>query len=217
MLNFTREEIETGRKLFQKGVEYVLSVADLTQLPPHHELDEIAFAGRSNVGKSSLINALAEKKKLARVSRVPGRTQQLNFYKLWDKLYMVDMPGYGFAQAPESTVRHWQIMVHNYLRGRPNLKRVFLLVDARTGVKKLDKEMMAMMDKAAVNYQLVLTKAERMPTVELAKQINNIAMTLSEHPAAHVDIIATSAEAGYGLEELRAEIARIANVTRVRR
>jgi GTP-binding protein len=169
---YTGEELATGKNLFASSCQFMLGVANLEQLPPDNILDEIAFAGRSNVGKSSLINALTGRKTLAKTSGTPGRTQQLNYFNLADKLYMVDMPGYGFAQAPESLVKKWQKMIFAYLQGRVNLKRVFLLIDSRHGIKKVDKEIMEMLDKAAVNYQIVLTKADKISSVALTKIIN---------------------------------------------
>ena len=209
---YTGEELATGKNLFASSCQFVLGVANLEQLPPDNILDEIAFAGRSNVGKSSLINALTGRKTLAKTSGTPGRTQQLNYFNLADKLYMVDMPGYGFAQAPESLVKKWQKMIFAYLQGRVNLKRVFLLIDSRHGIKKVDKEIMEMLDKAAVNYQIVLTKADKISSVALTKIINETQKMLKEHPAAHIEIIPTSSEKNKGIDELRAEIARLAQI-----
>lgn len=207
---YTSEEIRSGQKLFAADCAFMLGVAGLDQLPPDNQLDEIAFAGRSNVGKSSLINALTGRKTLAKTSNTPGRTQQLNYFNLAGKLYMVDMPGYGFAQAPEALVKKWQRMIFAYLQGRVNLKRVFLLIDSRHGIKKVDAEIMEMLDKAAVNYQIVLTKCDKISAVDLAKVMTETNKTLKEHAAAHIDVIATSSEKGRGIEELRAEIARLA-------
>lgn len=210
-LRYTTEEITNGKKLFTAECSFMLGVAGLNQLPPDNILGEIAFAGRSNVGKSSLINALTGRKTLAKTSNTPGRTQQLNYFNLANKLYIVDMPGYGFAQAPDAMVKKWQKMIFAYLQGRVNLKRVFLLIDSRHGIKKVDKEIMEMLDKAAVNYQIILTKSDKISTVELAKTITETNKILKDHAAAHIDIIATSSEKGRGIDELRAEIARLAD------
>ncbi len=206
---YTLSEIDSGRQLFSKECNFMLGVAGLNQLPADDVLPEIAFAGRSNVGKSSLINALTGRKTLAKTSNTPGRTQQLNYFNLADKIYMVDMPGYGFAQAPEALVKKWQKMIFAYLQGRVNLKRVFLLIDSRHGIKKVDSEIMEMLDKAAVNYQIVLTKIDKISAIELAKTITTTAQTLKEHAAAHIDIIATSSEKNLGIDDLRAEIANL--------
>lgn len=210
-LRYTTEEITNGKKLFIAECSFMLGVAGLNQLPPDNILGEIAFAGRSNVGKSSLINALTGRKTLAKTSNTPGRTQQLNYFNLANKLYIVDMPGYGFAQAPDAMVKKWQKMIFAYLQGRVNLKRVFLLIDSRHGIKKVDKEIMEMLDKAAVNYQIILTKSDKISAVELAKTITETNKILKDHAAAHIDIIATSSEKGRGIDELRAEIARLAD------
>lgn len=210
-LRYTTEEITNGKKLFTAECSFMLGVAGLNQLPPDNILGEIAFAGRSNVGKSSLINALTGRKTLAKTSNTPGRTQQLNYFNLANKLYIVDMPGYGFAQAPDAMVKKWQKMIFAYLQGRVNLKRVFLLIDSRHGIKKVDKEIMEMLDKAAVNYQIILTKSDKISAVELAKTITETNKILKDHAAAHIDIIATSSEKGRGIDELRAEIASLAD------
>ena len=210
-LRYTTEEITNGKKLFTAECSFMLGVAGLNQLPPDNILGEIAFAGRSNVGKSSLINALTGRKTLAKTSNTPGRTQQLNYFNLANKLYIVDMPGYGFAQAPDAMVKKWQKMIFAYLQGRVNLKRVFLLIDSRHGIKKVYKEIMEMLDKAAVNYQIILTKSDKISAVELAKTITETNKILKDHAAAHIDIIATSSEKGRGIDELRAEIARLAD------
>ena len=207
--SYTQSEIENGRILFASDCSFMLGVAALNQLPPDNIHDEIAFAGRSNVGKSSLINALTGRKTLAKTSNTPGRTQQLNYFNLADKIYIVDMPGYGFAQAPDSLVKKWQKMIFAYLQGRANLKRVFLLIDSRHGIKKVDSEIMEMLDKAAVNYQIVLTKTDKISVVELAKVVNETNKTIKDHAAAHINIIATSSEKNRGIDELRAEIAKL--------
>ncbi len=208
--SFAEEELKCGKKLFSNECSFVLGVANLSQLPID-DREEIAFAGRSNVGKSSLINALTGRKTLAKTSNTPGRTQQLNYFMLTDKLYLVDMPGYGFAQAPEALVKKWQKMLFAYLQGRVNLKRVFLLIDSRHGIKKVDAEIMDMLDKAAVNYQIVLTKADKISAKELEKIVSKTKESIKERPAAHVDLLITSSEKKYGIDELRAEIAKLVN------
>lgn len=207
---FSEEELISGKKLFSQECSFVLGVANLSQLPID-DLEEIAFAGRSNVGKSSLINALTGRKTLAKTSNTPGRTQQLNYFMLSDRVYLVDMPGYGFAQAPEALVKKWQKMLFAYLQGRANLKRVFLLIDSRHGIKKVDAEIMEMLDKAAVNYQIVLTKADKVSAIELEKVVTKTKKNIKEHPAAHIEILLTSSEKKQGIDELRAEIAKLVN------
>ena len=170
---------------------------------------EFAFAGRSNVGKSSIINALFNQKKLAKTSNTPGRTQQLNYFNLNDSIHIVDLPGYGYAEAPEKLVKQWQKLIFDYLRGRVNLKRVFLLIDSRHGLKKVDKEVMEMLDKAAVTYQIVLTKADKVSAKEQQKQEEALHTEIKKHAAAYTDIIATSSVKNQGLDLLRAEIASL--------
>ncbi len=208
---YTKEELAAGKKLLSLNCEFVLGVAFLNQLPADNGMEEIAFAGRSNVGKSSLINCLAGRKGLAKTSNTPGRTQQLNYFNLADMLYMVDLPGYGFAKAPESIVNRWQKMIFTYLQGRVNLKRVFLLIDSRHGIKKIDKDIMEMLDKAAVTYQIILTKCDKISSLALSKIYKETKEEINKHAAAYIDIIATSSEKGYGIDELRAEISKIAN------
>lgn len=202
---FTTQQIAEANAQFLRPINFMLSVAQLSQLPDA-DRDEIAFAGRSNVGKSSLINALFNQKKLAKTSSTPGRTQQLNFFDFDDKLYLVDLPGYGYAQAPEKLVRQWQEILKAYLRGRPNLRRVFLLIDARHGIKKEDAEIMKMLDVAAVPYQIVLTKADKISSTELDKAATAVSEELKKHAAALVDIIKTSSEKKIGLDIIKAEI-----------
>lgn len=207
--DFSPKQIEAGRKLLYGPCTFMLGAARLDQLPVS-ELGEIAFAGRSNVGKSSLINALTGQKNLAKASNTPGRTQQLNYFNLGNKLLMVDLPGYGFAQAPENLVKQWQKMIFAYLQGRVNLKRVFLLIDSRHGIKKVDEEIMKMLDTAAVTYQIVLTKTDKISAKELQKVIFDTQENIKKHGAAHIRLLATSSEKKLGLEELRAEIAGLA-------
>lgn len=199
------EILASAQKQFTRPCEFMLSVAKLEQLP-EPLLDEVAFAGRSNVGKSSLINALFNQKKLAKTSAMPGRTQQLNFFDFDNKLYLVDLPGYGYAKAPENLVRQWQQMLKTYLRGRPNLRRVFLMIDSRHGFKKDDLEIMKMLDDCAVAYQIVLTKIDKISQTNLAKVEKETLQALKDHPAGLNDIISTSSEKKIGLDILKAEI-----------
>ena len=201
-----KERLARGRELFNKICDFVLSVANLNQLPDGDRV-EVAFAGRSNVGKSSLINALFGQKKLAKTSSTPGRTQQLNYFNLDDKLYLVDLPGYGFAKAPKDIVKNWQKLINSYLVGRATLRRVFLLIDSRHGIKKIDEEIMEMLDKAAVTYQIVLTKIDKISTKELEKVLTATDRIVREHTAAHVTILKTSSEKNLYLDELKAETA----------
>ena len=169
---------------------------------------EIVFSGRSNVGKSSLINKLFNRKNLARVSSVPGKTVTVNFFK-GDKVNFVDLPGYGYAQAPEKLVKQWQNLIFTYLQGRVNLKRVFVLIDSRHGIKKVDEEIMDLLDKAAVTYQIILTKTDKISAKALEQVIRKTKEAIAKHPAAYVDLIATSSEKGIGLDNVRAEIAKL--------
>jgi len=208
---FTDAEIEAGRKLFAAPVAFVKGVVGLDGLPKPDRA-EVAFAGRSNVGKSSLINALANRKNLARASNTPGRTQELNFFDLAaGRCFLVDLPGYGFAEAPKSHVDAWNRLMLDYLRHRANLKRVFLLIDARRGIGPVDKDVLDLLDKSAVNYQIVLTKADKIKKSELAPGTAEALAMLKKRPAAHPRVIATSSEKGLGLEELRAEINALAS------
>lgn len=202
-------ELEAGRKLFARPVAFRMGVARLDQLPPAG-WPEVAMAGRSNVGKSSLINALTGRNDLARTSNTPGRTQQINLFDLSDGLTLVDLPGYGFAQAPREVVQRWTELVFAYLRGRPNLLRVCLLIDARHGAKKVDEEVMDLLAKAAVPFQPVLTKADLVRPAELAARIHELETGLARKPAAIPHPIATSARQRHGLDRLRAELARLA-------
>lgn len=205
---YTTEQLDKGAKLFLQPCTFVLSVANLNQLPLS-ELPEVAFAGRSNVGKSSIINAVTSKKGLAKTSSTPGRTQQLNYFNLAEKIHIVDLPGYGFAQAPESLVKQWQKLIFAYLQGRVNLKRVFLLIDSRHGIKKVDTEIMDMLDKAAVTYQIVLTKADKISEKALQKILEETKKIVDKHAAAYTTVLATSSEKKRGLDELKAEIASL--------
>jgi GTP-binding protein len=203
------DQIESGRRLFTRAWTFSRGTPDLDHLPPD-DRPEIAFAGRSNVGKSSVINALVGQLRLARASNTPGRTQELNFFTEPDsELYLVDMPGYGFAEAPKEKVAAWNKVLRAYLAGRRTLLRVFLLIDARHGLKPVDDEIMALLDGAAVSYQVVLTKADKINETDLAKVFEQTSKALAKHPAAFPTIIATSSEKGLGFEELRATIAQL--------
>jgi GTP-binding protein len=205
---FTSAEIEAGRKLFAREWRFACAAGSLAALPPMQGI-EIAFAGRSNVGKSSLINALAGRHALARTSRTPGRTQELIFFTSASQLVLVDMPGYGYAATSKTKVAAWTALIHAFLRGRANLARVYLLVDARHGLKPVDDDVLATLDKAAVNYQVVLTKADAIKSSELAVRLAATASALAKHGAAHPDVLATSARSGAGMPEMRSAIARL--------
>ncbi len=205
---FTTEQKEKAKALFAQGTSFVLGVAKLEQLPLC-EWPEAAFAGRSNVGKSSIINAVTGQKGLAKTSNTPGRTQQLNYFNLADKIHLVDLPGYGFAQAPEQVVKQWQKVIFAYLQGRVNLKRVFLLIDSRHGIKKVDQDIMEMLDKAAVTYQIVLTKTDKISAKTLAEVKKKTEAEAEKHAAAYVKVLATSSEKNIGIDELRAEISSL--------
>ena len=198
---------EAARKLFAGRVEFLKSAPSLQYLPDA-TVPELAFAGRSNVGKSSLLNALTGRKSIARASVTPGRTQELNFFEVGEPvvLRLVDMPGYGFAKAPKSIVKEWQRVVRDYLRGRAVLKRTLVLIDARHGPKDVDREMMAMLDEAAVGYRLVLTKADKIKASELAAALLATQTEARKHSAAFPVIHVTSAEKGMGIPELRAAV-----------
>ena len=202
---FSAEQLKSAEAQFTRPITFMLSVARLEQLPDD-DYAEIAFAGRSNVGKSSLINALFNQKKLAKTSSTPGRTQQLNFFNFDNKLYLVDLPGYGYAEAPEKLVKQWQNILKTYLRGRPNLRRVFLLIDSRRGIKKEDLEIMKMLDEAAVSYQIILTKIDKISATELAKTLSQTSAEIAKHAAALPDIVVTSSEKKIGLDMCKAEI-----------
>jgi GTP-binding protein len=198
---------ERARKLFAGPIEFLKSAPGL-QFLPDPRVPEIAFAGRSNVGKSSLLNALTNRKGLARTSNTPGRTQELNYFDVGQPLQirLVDMPGYGFAEAPKDLVRRWKHLVNDYLRGRAVLKRTLVLVDSRHGLKPPDREMMEMLDSSAVNYQLVVTKADKVKPTDLATTLEQTQAEARKHPAAHPVIFTTSSETGTGIAELRTAI-----------
>jgi GTP-binding protein len=207
---FTADEIARGEALFKAPCDFVKGVVSIDALPQDGR-PEIAFAGRSNVGKSSLINALTSRKTLARVSVTPGRTRELNFFTLGPDgaLFLVDMPGYGYAKAPKTAVRGWTQLIQDYLKGRRELKRVFLLIDARHGIKASDRDTMKLLDEAAVSYQAVLTKADKPKQSELDAVIAGTEAELSKRPAAYPQLLVTSARTGAGISELRAVVATL--------
>ncbi len=202
---FDAETLEKARVLFARPATFVMGAAKIEQLPDT-DLPEVTFAGRSNVGKSSLINALVGQKHLARASNEPGRTREVNFFVVNDTLHLVDLPGYGWAKASKTTVKKFQNLGRDYLRGRPNLFRAYLLIDARHGLKEVDKEPMDALDKAAVSYQIILTKADKIKPAELEKVKAAVLDGIKKRPAAHPVVLATSSETGFGIAELRAEI-----------
>jgi GTP-binding protein len=201
--------LEAGRRLFAQSCDFVTGVADLAQLPAMR-LPEVAFAGRSNVGKSSLINALTARRQLARISQTPGRTQQINLFDLGGRLTLVDLPGYGYAKAPKPTVEAWQRLLRAYLRGRASLRRTCVLVDARLGLKDNDRAFMAILGETAVAFQLVLTKADLVRAAELADLAGSVDVELERLLGAHPRLIVTSAHSGQGIDRLRAELAALA-------
>jgi GTP-binding protein len=209
-MRFTAAEIEAGRTLFAFDWQFAAAAGTAERLPPMKGI-EIAFAGRSNVGKSSLINALTSRKALARTSNTPGRTQELIYFAAGadTALRVVDMPGYGYAEAPKAKVAAWTALIHAYLAGRANLARVYVLVDARHGLKDVDEAVLKTLDVAAVSYQIVLTKADQTKKGELGARVADIAAALAKRPAAFPEILVTSTREGSGMPELRAAIARV--------
>jgi len=197
---------EIGRKLFAGGSDFLKGVVAMDGMPPSDRL-EVCFAGRSNVGKSSLINALTGRKALARTSNTPGRTQEINFFTLGEQRYLVDVPGYGFANAPKPVVEKWQRLLKAYLSGRQSLRRVFLLIDARHGAKAVDEEIMQLLGRSAVTFQVIMTKCDKPSKAEVAKSLENTMKVLEKHPAAFPEIILTSSEKGDGIDTLRSVIA----------
>jgi GTP-binding protein len=198
---------ERARKLFSGRIDFLLSAPALQHLPAA-DVPEIAFAGRSNVGKSTLINALTGRKALARTSNTPGRTQELNFFDVGDPLAfrLVDMPGYGFAEAPKTVVKKWRFLINDYLRGRQVLKRALVLIDSRHGIKDVDTDILDMLDTAAVSYRIVLTKADKVKASELADVTGRTAEAVRKRPAAHPEVLTTAAETGDGIADLRAAV-----------
>ena len=203
---FTEDQLEEARVLFARPATFMMGAVAMDGLPAP-DLPEVAFAGRSNVGKSSLINALVGMKKLARASNEPGRTREVNFFVLDEQLRLVDLPGYGWARASKGTVKQFQNLGRDYLRGRPNLKRAYLLIDARHGLKEVDLEPMQAFDKAAVSYQIVLTKSDKIKPSEVEAMVAKTQASIAKRPAAFPRVLATSSEKGTGMAELRAEVA----------
>lgn len=202
--------VERGRKLFATGGEFLKGVVAMDGMPPADRV-EVCFAGRSNVGKSSLINALTGRKALARASNTPGRTQEINFFTLAESHYLVDLPGYGFAKAPVKTVEKWQRLLKAYLSGRATLRRAFVLIDSRHGVKDVDQQIMSLLDSSAVPFQCVLTKADKVKDRDRHRALEQTRAALAKHPAAYPELIVTSSEKNWGLETLRATIATLAD------
>ena len=207
--SLSKAQIEAGRLLFARDVTFMLSAVSLETLPPAR-LPEICFAGRSNVGKSSLINALTNRKGLARASNTPGRTRELNYFNVDERLFVVDLPGYGYAKASKTDIARWTKLTRQFLFGRASLRRVFLLIDSRHGLKDSDLDLMAMLDETAVTYQLILTKIDKLKKGELDKVMIKTEKAIAKRPAAFPQIINTSSETKNGLNLLRAEIASLA-------
>ncbi|RBI71150.1 YihA family ribosome biogenesis GTP-binding protein [Roseovarius sp. TE539] len=202
------DEAEAGRKLFAGPVEFLKGVVAMSGLPPA-DRPEVCFAGRSNVGKSSLINALTNRKALARTSNTPGRTQEINYFTLGESHYLVDLPGYGFANAPVPVVEKWQALLKSYLSGRQTLRRAFVLIDARHGIKPVDEEIMQLLDGAAVTFQCVLTKADKIKPRDTEGLLSQVRGRLASHPAAYPELILTSSEKAEGLSTLRSGVATL--------
>jgi len=201
-------DLEAGRVLFAQKCDFMISAASFEQLPETN-LPEIAFAGRSNVGKSSLLNRLTGHKNIARTSNTPGRTQQINFFNLGEKLILTDLPGYGYARAQRSVVDKWTLLVNSYIKGRAQLRRVCLLIDSRHGIKSTDLEAMSLMDSAAIVYQVIFTKCDKVKREELKNKLESTYQLLSKHVAAHPSIMVTSSFKLQGIEELRATLSEL--------
>ena len=206
---FKPDVIETGRLLFTQNCEFMRGVLKLEDMPDA-SMPEITFAGRSNVGKSSLINALTGRSRLARTSVTPGRTQEINFFDLGHRLILSDLPGYGFAQAPKDKVALWTDFIKLYLKGRPNLRRAMVLIDSRHGLKDVDRDIMKLMDKSAVNYQVIMTKADKVKPGPLEAARAAIAKEITEYVAAHPDVLVTSSDDGFGIADVRAALSELA-------
>ena len=204
----TEEERERGRKLFAQETTFLKGVVAMNGLPPADRI-EVCFAGRSNVGKSSLINALTGRKGLARASNTPGRTQEINFFNCGDRHYLVDLPGYGYANAPLDVVKKWQALLKQYLSGRQSLRRAFVLIDARHGIKAVDEEILTLLDQSAVTFQCVLTKADKIKEKDKETLLRQVSERLAKHPAAFPEIVLTSSEKGEGIATLRSIISGI--------
>ena len=202
-------EIKTGRKLFAQGSDFLKGVVAMDGMPPDDRI-EVCFAGRSNVGKSTLINAVTGRKALARTSNTPGRTQEINFFTVGDSHYLVDLPGYGFAKAPVATVEKWQRLLKAYLSGRASLRRAFVLIDARHGIKPVDQDILRLLDSSAVTFQTVLTKADKVKGKDRDRVLDQVRAALQSHTAAFPEIVLTSSETGDGIDTLRAIIAGLA-------
>ena len=203
------EALETGRRLFAGETDFLKGVVAMDGLPPADRL-EVCFAGRSNVGKSTLINAVTGRKALARASNTPGRTQEINFFTLADSHYLVDLPGYGFANAPVAVVEKWQRLLKAYLSGRQTLRRAFVLIDTRHGIKAVDEEILKLLDTSAVTFQVVMTKADKVKAADREQVLDQVRKALAKHPAAFPEIVLTSSETGLGVDTLRAIIATLA-------
>ena len=199
---------ETGRKLFAGEVDFLKGVVAMSGLPADDRI-EVCFAGRSNVGKSSLINAITGRKALARASNTPGRTQEINYFTLGEERYLVDLPGYGYANAPVNVVEKWQALLKQYLSGRASLRRAFVLIDSRHGIKTVDEEIMTLLDKSAVAFQVVLTKADKIKPSQYDRLLAQVREKLAKHPAAYPELVLTSSEKGDGIATLRSIIAGI--------
>lgn len=204
-------KLEAGRKLFALQTNFVKGVVAMSGLPDDNRI-EVCFAGRSNVGKSTLINALTGHKSLARASNTPGRTQEINFFSQASKHYLVDLPGYGYANAPLNVIEKWQLLLRQYLSERQSLRRAFVLIDSRHGVKQVDKTILSFLDSSAVTFQIILTKADKIKKAEQLKIIDQVSKALRSHPAAFPEIVLTSSEKGWGIPTLRSVIATLVEI-----